>query len=294
MKTRSLNRDDYEAISKIMRDGELECTPEYIAANLPAGVTLEDNGRVIGFCGLIPCKIWIGQTVKEACQLGMLGMEPGHGTALMCLLDGVRSAVNGRFVYANTANKNGAKVWTRFYGMKAGPKENAIIRYKPIVPFLGFACADEVKDDARWHRFVSDLRANNDGIMTERSVAGWQRLKATCVTICRGEEILGAAFLRCRYFSRLKLPRYDIVDICAVKNDAEILERLLKKCVRMVARKGGLILEYVGSPTGRNEVFNKVLTRQRPAVSNTFVYDGDEDISKGWFFGPYDGDRCVS
>lgn len=294
MNARPLEIRDYAAISKIMCDGELECSPEYIAANLPQGVTLEDEGRVIGFCGLIPCEIWVGQEAKPAYQLGMLGMEAGHGPALMNLLEGVRTAVGERFVYANTANKKGAKVWTRFYGMKAGPKENAIIRYRPILPFCAFARADALADDARWNAFVSDLRSGNEGLMTARSVAGWRRLGAICVTVCSGKKILGAAFLRRRYFSKLRLPRYDIVDMCAVRNDARVVANLLKKCCRMVSWKGGLILEYVGSPTGMNDVIDGVLSRRRPAVSNTFVYDGDEDVSKGWFFGPYDGDRCVS
>lgn len=294
MNTKPLEKTDYAEISDVMRGVGLGCTPEYMEKNLPEGVVLQDNGKVIGFCGLIPVKIWVGQEKKDACQLGMLGMEPGHGTALMHLLEGVRAAVNGRFVYANTANKNGAKVWTRFYGMKAGPEENAFIRYKPIVPLFGFATADELDDSPRWNRFIDALRANNDGIMTERSVVGWKHLRAICVTICRDGEILGAAFLRRRSFSRLRLPRYAIVDICVVKNDATMLKRLLKKCCRMAARKGGLIIEYVGSPTGRNDVFDKVLSHRRQAVSNTFVYDGDEDVTRGWFFGPYDGDRCLS
>lgn len=292
--SRRMCHGDISSIVNIATSSGLVCDSNYIRSKIPEGVVLECDGRVVGFCGLIPTNIWVGELVYKAYILGMLMLEPNHGSAIFTLLEGVSEAVGNRFVFANTANAVGAKIWTNLFGMKSGPIENSFIRYRFILPWLWRVHQDDLSDSEKWECFIKDLQQNNKGLMTERTLDRWRQLNAKCVTVLDGDRIIGAAFVRARLYSWLRIRRCDIIDICAVNNDKQVLKLLLRKCCKLASSMGGVLLEYVGSPTDANELFSSLLKRRRKAVSNTFVYKGDIDVSHGWFFGPYDGDMCIS
>lgn len=117
----------------------------------------------------------------------------------------------------------------------------------------------------------------------------------TC--ICDGGEIEGFAVLRYRRWVNSR--RCEILDWCAVDNDRRTLRRLLDRSLREAKRQGACVIEYVGSSSA-DDVINAILTRSRHAASNVATwFSSRTDVSNalrhnvGWFFGPYDGDRCM-
>ena len=96
--------------------------------------------------------------------------------------------------------------------------------------------------------------------------------------------------------------RWLVVDWIAHKNDQHVLVELLKSVKAYLRRDSrAFLLECIGFPMRVQDVIGRVLRFRRRAPNNSFIYQAfDKEIEsaiksdKGWFFGPYDGDRCLS
>ena len=346
MQVRREQEGEAERIAKAMRSVGLSCTAEYLNRTFQRhGVVVEDEaGCVVGYCGLIPAQVWVGERTLPAIQLGMLGLLAKGASALPELIDGVRQAIGSTFCYANTANAKGSMIWTRYAGFTAGPRGCGEIHYA-VCDLVGLCCAALSRRGhwmrwlatgvywlvaplrwlergvawaqlgfrnpclgtdfslPRWRGFLVALRRQMKGVMTAREIDDLAvRFGEHSVIVWGSEQVLGYIVIRRRYFSGGVIPRYDIVDLCALGNDDLVLTNLLRQGCRFVRAQGGAVLEYVGAPIGHEATIARVLSRVRPAPSNSFVYlnaegtVGRESLASldGWFFGPYDGDRCIS
>ena len=93
---------------------------------------------------------------------------------------------------------------------------------------------------------------------------------------------------------------YLVCDICAVGNDEKCLSALTGGIVDSTARNGGVRVNFYGALPGQehwlNDIFRHCIVENHP----TFMYKvKDPEIEqslqegKGWFFGPFDGERCM-
>lgn len=95
--------------------------------------------------------------------------------------------------------------------------------------------------------------------------------------------------------------RWILVDWIALDNDLDVLSDLLYDAVRFLQKKAdAAVLESIGFPPRVQTILHRHLPFTRKSRNNTFIYKVtasatqlDMDYDKGWFFGPYDGDRCM-
>ena len=118
------------------------------------------------------------------------------------------------------------------------------------------------------------------------------------ICVCNGDEIGGFSVLGFRHWAHST--RCEVLDWCAIDNNKEILRELLDKSLREARRRGACVIEYVGSPSSVDDVIDAIFTRKRHAASNVATwFTSRPDVADalrnnyGWFFGPYDGDRCM-
>ena len=107
------------------------------------------------------------------------------------------------------------------------------------------------------------------------------------IRIHSGIDVRTSAFVN----SLKSLPKPTFVFV-ALGDDERRIHELVRMCRRFASRHGGIALEYVGG--------GRLLPHSRPALANTFLWaGGTQDVRdaivsrKGWFFGPYDGDRAM-
>lgn len=157
--------------------------------------------------------------------------------------------------------------------------------------------------DAFWAAYV----AENDGIVSSRTGAeiSWafgkeiEDGKAVMVVHRKGRGVDGYVIAK---ESKSIAGRWLIVDWIALKNDRKVLVELLKSVKNHLCRdRRAFMLESIGFPMRIQESIGHVLPLRRRAPNNSFFYQAyDQEINdaiksdKGWFFGPYDGDRCLS
>jgi hypothetical protein len=152
--------------------------------------------------------------------------------------------------------------------------------------------------DDFWHRYCE----TNEGLVSSRSAEELEwifndRLASGEIVILgefKGEDLVGYVALK----SASNGKRWMIADWIAIKNDTTILVALLKSAVRFLRRKrGAVLLETIGFPDFAEPVLKRCLRFSRKARNNTFLWkflDGKTTIPpNSWFFGPYDGDRCM-
>ena len=257
------------------------------------GFVVRDGDKIVGYSGLTPCSLFDGKEEILALQSGVLGLKPGYGTAMFDLMDVVIQLTRLYPFYGNTANEKSSALWTKYAGFRGGPENGAYIQFEFLPSGLwtraGLDTKSEFAELVRsdfWERFL----LVNEGYATDRSPARLRRLfekpvadgRVGIILERQDGRIVGYAILRARQFLRTWKYRYDILDIVALKNDDRIVAALIAGCKRYAARHGGVLIEYVGGLS--------VFPHRRKALSNTFV---SSHAIEGWFYGPYDGDRCL-
>ena len=183
-----------------------------------------------------------------------------------------------------------------------------------LAGLLGFACKWHFKEesgfsDERFMLFWKRFLAANEGLISSREPATlrWkfdESIRAKAVTLISAErngEVEGYILLRRNPAKGTPAAEYSVCDICAVGNDVECLNALLRAALRYCRRKLANRLTYVGAPRDKERwIVKKCFHRQYKLKCNPFSYScKDEEIlkavqeNKGWFFGPYDGERCM-
>ena len=95
--------------------------------------------------------------------------------------------------------------------------------------------------------------------------------------------------------------RWMIADWIALCDDRDVLSDLLRDAVCFLRKiPGAVLLESVGFPLRVQALLHRHLPFTRKCPNNTFLYQQtdmsfklDDAPDTGWFFGPYDGDRCL-
>ena len=166
---------------------------------------------------------------------------------------------------------------------------------------LGFA---EERFRAFWERFL----AANEGVISSRDPATlrWKfndSIMAGTVTLISAESngaVDGYILLR-RYESESTSEvEYSVCDICAVGNDVKCLHDLFCIALRYCRRRMATRLTFVGGMHGKEKWMPRLLHRRIKLACNAFSYSAKDEAmiravreDKGWFFGPYDGERCM-
>lgn len=156
--------------------------------------------------------------------------------------------------------------------------------------------------DAFWAAYLK----TNDGVVSSRTGSelewafGDEVSAGSAIMIAERDEgrIVGYVVLK---ESATSPGRWLVADLIAIENEARILERLLRKARRCLKRnERACLLECIGFPMKAQKVIGRVLPCSRKTSNNSFIYltfDADVEAAiksdKGWFFGPYDGDRCL-
>ena len=95
--------------------------------------------------------------------------------------------------------------------------------------------------------------------------------------------------------------RWMIADWIALDDDPDVLSDLLRDAVRELrGHTDAALLESVGFPVRAQTILHRHLPFTRKIPNNTFIYQptdpsviANSSLAEGWFFGPYDGDRCL-
>lgn len=156
-----------------------------------------------------------------------------------------------------------------------------------------------------WEEYV----ASADGIVLSRTAEeltwmfsdGLKRGRNVLLTRNAGNRLVGYIVLRAKDRNH---SRWLIVDWVALNNDRDILSDLLGDAVRFLRRTvNAAFLESIGFRSDVQDIIHKHLPFTRKAPNNSTIYKAfsneiDRELKKadchGWFFGPYDGDRCMA
>lgn len=158
-------------------------------------------------------------------------------------------------------------------------------------------------------RFWSEYAATNDGIVLSRTADelawlfsdGLQTGKNILLVRKDGERIVGYIVLRAK---EAGMVRWMVADWIAIGNDREMLSDLLRDAVIYLRKKTpAAFLESIGFRMDVQDVVHRHLPFTRRAPNNSTIYKAftkeiAEELGRadchGWFFGPYDGDRCIA
>ena len=162
--------------------------------------------------------------------------------------------------------------------------------------------------DERFAPFWKKFLAANKGVVSSREPATlrWkfdeviQKGIDILLAAEKGGEVIGYVLLRKMPIRGSLMTEYLICDICAIGDDEHVLSVLLKAAVDYFYDHLGVWIKYVGSPKSKKRWMNALLTRHFHLDCNPFSYSGGGDVllesvkaNEGWFFGPYDGERCM-
>ncbi len=163
--------------------------------------------------------------------------------------------------------------------------------------------------DAEFDRFWEEYLLGADGIVLSRTAEeltwmfsdGLQRGRNVLLTRNDGNRLVGYIVLRAKDQNR---NRWLVVDWIALNNDRDILSDLLGDSVRYLRRNtNAAFLESIGFRSDVQDIVHRHLPFERKAPNNSTIYKAftdeiDRELKKadchGWFFGPYDGDRCMA
>lgn len=161
-----------------------------------------------------------------------------------------------------------------------------------------------------WERFL----ASNEGVISSRAPQSlrWmfdESLQAgadVLITAEKDGQVDGYILLRKYQQYKTNFSRYKIIDICAVGNDYTCLRVLVKAAMRYAALHRGTKVQYIGGHHGLEVWLDPVLTECQDlgfgtttyGVNSTYAREHPEVVemlqsNKGWFFGPFDGERCM-
>ena len=103
---------------------------------------------------------------------------------------------------------------------------------------------------------------------------------------------------RCGFESPPRL--FDVIDICAVGNATSCLRALCRCATEIAGRNGGVKLFFSGGMPKQEEWLDRYFPFKVAMGNAQFMYRAnDPEIeeslaqNKGWFFGPFDGERCL-
>ena len=155
-----------------------------------------------------------------------------------------------------------------------------------------------------WQRFL----AGNDGVISSREPKRLCWLfndsikagKVLLVTAEKDDRIYGYALLREKEQCDRPPLDYEIIDICAVGNERKCLMALCGEAVRMASRHNGTKVIFYGSMPNQETWLDPLFKHCIKMVNAPFMYvtrniDLKESLAqnRGWFFGPFDGERCM-
>lgn len=166
--------------------------------------------------------------------------------------------------------------------------------------------------EEKFRKFWDRLLKGNDGVMSSRDPAILRHyfnesIAAGTVVLISAQDsnndIQGYILLRkYRMYGLDTMYKYKIIDACAVNNDVCCLDLLVKKAVAYATANNGGKIEFIGANPNMEKWLMPSLWSRRPLGHPTFTYHCPESDSelrnmlesrKGWFFGPYDGERCL-
>ena len=171
----------------------------------------------------------------------------------------------------------------------------------PATRSVRFSTLDTAALDGFWKRYLS----SHTGLVSSRTAEELHWLYDVGLAngryIFLGREdvkgLCGYIVLRC---TSLSSGRWIIADWIALDDNSDVLSDLLHDAVCVLrSLAGSAILESVGFPPRAQAILHRHLPFTRKCANNTFIYQPTDttimlDASdKGWFFGPYDGDRCL-
>lgn len=98
--------------------------------------------------------------------------------------------------------------------------------------------------------------------------------------------------------------RWMVADWIALEDDRDVLSDLMNDAVRELRRmRSPVFLECIGFRMDVQDIIGRHLPFKRKAKNNSMAFKAfssrltdalKDGATKGWFFGPYDGDRCMS
>lgn len=170
-------------------------------------------------------------------------------------------------------------------------------------------CRLDAFDSERFDGFWSDYLKKNDGVVLSRTAEelGW--MFGEDVDTGRnllfvredGSRLCGYIVVRAMNAERT---RWMVADWIALENDRDILSDLLRDAVLGLRQiKSAAFLECIGFRMDVQDVIHRHLPFSRRAPNNSTNYKAHTPEMKqsmenadrtGWFFGPYDGDRCMT
>lgn len=166
-----------------------------------------------------------------------------------------------------------------------------------------------VFDQKRFDAFWSDYLKNNDGVVLSRTAEELEWMFGEDVDTGRnllfvreaGNCLLGYIVVRAMNTERT---RWMVADWIALQNDKGVLSDLLRDAVRGLHQiQSAVFLECIGFRMDVQNVIHRHLPFSRRAANNSTNYKAHTPEMKqalegadrlGWFFGPYDGDRCLT
>ena len=110
----------------------------------------------------------------------------------------------------------------------------------------------------------------------------------------KNDELIGYVVIHSTHNSR----RWMVFDWIALHDDKSVLKRLLVSAVRFVRRETKAVLfEMIGFSHAADKIASCVIPFRRNARNNSYLwaFNNKETTipTESWFFGPYDGDRCM-
>ena len=169
-------------------------------------------------------------------------------------------------------------------------------------------CSVDTKFDGAYDLFWNRYLEKNNGIAVSRSrdELNWmfgsdiERGRAKLISLRDDTGIVGYVIAKSRGGG---LERWMIVDWIALENEEKILRDLLSQLIRLLKSMHEAIwIESIGFAPLADDTLGQFLKFKRRLRENVFVYKtfGDriakalcQEKNAGWFFGPYDGDRCL-
>lgn len=309
-------QDAFVVVRKRFSDAACRIVEKYLhnpmLSDGGAGDVAYENDRPVGFQAAIRRRLYLDRQPLWGMIGGMLCMLEGASPVLLMnlLKASIASRDGSTLFYANTSNQMSMKM-NRMLGVKGkGPSTCERTRFAvTFVPWgLRWMCPrpharriDEI-DDATFGRFWVSYLSSSHGLVSSRSpeelrwVFG-DRLRSGEVVLLgefRQGALVGYIVLKVNANGR----RWSIIDWIALDNDTSVLNSLLMSAVRFVRKEThAFCLESIGFPEWCENILRRHLCFSRKAKNNTFIWkflDGRREIAvESWFFGPYDGDRCM-
>ena len=164
-------------------------------------------------------------------------------------------------------------------------------------------------DPKQFDEFWANYLKKNDGVVLSRTAEELIWMFGEDVTAGRnllfgrkdGDRLCGYIVVRAMNAART---RWMVADWIALGNDRDILSDLLRDAVCGLRQmRSAAFLECIGFRMDVQDIIRRHLPFSRRAPNNSTNYKAHtpemkhalEDADKvGWFFGPYDGDRCMT